>query len=78
MANIPIVLDVPLPVAVSELEYADGLVRPIPGVWTLDVANRSIEETPDWITHNVLQKTFKRFNVERSNVTRRCPRRAGP
>lgn len=38
----------------SELEYADSLFRRIPGIRTVDVTNRSIEETSDWITHNVL------------------------
>jgi regulator of PEP synthase PpsR (kinase-PPPase family) len=96
VANIPIILDMPLPEAVTapdiprvgfrmeferqvrlradrasrhssripgysdrsyilaELEYAEGLYRRIPGIRTVDVTNRSIEETSDWITHNVL------------------------
>jgi regulator of PEP synthase PpsR (kinase-PPPase family) len=96
VANIPIVLDVPLPENVSELpipkvgfkmdidrqirlradrasrhsaripgysdpkkiflelDYADALFGRIPGIRTVDVTNRSIEETCDWITHNVL------------------------
>jgi [pyruvate, water dikinase]-phosphate phosphotransferase / [pyruvate, water dikinase] kinase len=96
VANIPIILDMPLPDAVTEfdtpkvgfkmeferqvrlradrasrhstripgysdpsnilaeLEYADGLFRRIPGIRTVNVTNRSIEETSDWITHNVL------------------------
>jgi regulator of PEP synthase PpsR (kinase-PPPase family) len=96
VANIPIILDTPLPEAVTtlevprvgfkmeferqvrlrsdrasrhstripgysdpsnilaELEYAEGLYRRIPGIRTVDVTNRSIEETSDWITHNVL------------------------
>lgn len=96
VANVPIVLDIPLPDAVAEsaapkvgfkmeferqvrlrsdrasrhsaripgysdrsvilaeLEYADGLFRRMPGIRTVNVTNRSIEETSDWITHNVL------------------------
>jgi regulator of PEP synthase PpsR (kinase-PPPase family) len=38
----------------AELEFAEGLFRRIPGIRTVDVTNRSIEETSDWITHNVL------------------------
>lgn len=38
----------------AELEYADGLFRRIPGIRTVDVTNRSIEETSDWITHTAL------------------------
>jgi regulator of PEP synthase PpsR (kinase-PPPase family) len=38
----------------AELEYADGVFRRIPGIRTVNVTNRSIEETSDWITHNVL------------------------
>lgn len=37
----------------AELEYADGLFRRIPDIRTVDVTDRSIEETSDWITHNV-------------------------
>jgi regulator of PEP synthase PpsR (kinase-PPPase family) len=96
VANIPIVLDVPLPETVpdlsmpkvgfrmdferqvrlradrasrhsaripgysdpkkifAELDYAEDIFRGIPDIRTLDVTNRSIEETCDWITHNVL------------------------
>jgi len=96
VANIPIILDMPLPEVVAELdtpkvgfkmeferqlrlrsdrasrhsaripgysnpatilaelEYSDELFRRIPGIRTVDVTNRSIEETSDWITHNVL------------------------
>jgi len=38
----------------AELEYADKLFRSIKGIRTVNVTNRSIEETSDWITHNVL------------------------
>jgi len=38
----------------AELEYADHLFRKIPGIRTVDVTNSSVEETSDWITHNVL------------------------
>lgn len=38
----------------AELEYADNLYRRIKGIQTVDVTNRSVEETSDWITHNVL------------------------
>ena len=37
-----------------EIDYADGLYKRIPGIRTVNVTNRSIEETSDWITHNVL------------------------
>lgn len=96
VANIPIVLDLPLPPKVAalpvpivgfkmdlerqvtvradrmsrhrtriprysdrahihaELEYADQLFRAVQGIRTVDVTNSSVEETSDWITHNVL------------------------
>jgi regulator of PEP synthase PpsR (kinase-PPPase family) len=38
----------------AELAYADQLFRTIPGIRTVDVTNSSVEETSDWITHNVL------------------------
>jgi regulator of PEP synthase PpsR (kinase-PPPase family) len=38
----------------AEIEYCDRIFRSIPGIRTVDVTNRSIEETSDWITHNVL------------------------
>ena len=38
----------------AELEYANRLYRKIKGIWTVDVTNSSVEETSDWITHNVL------------------------
>jgi len=38
----------------AELEYADRLFRKIKGIRTVDVTNSSVEETSDWITHNVL------------------------
>lgn len=39
---------------VSELEYCEKVYRKIPQLWTIDVTNRSIEETSEWITHNVM------------------------
>ena len=38
----------------EELEYCERLYRTVPGLWTVDVTNRSIEETSEWITRNVL------------------------
>jgi regulator of PEP synthase PpsR (kinase-PPPase family) len=38
----------------AELEYADRLFRTVKGIRTVDVTNSSVEETSDWITHNVL------------------------
>jgi regulator of PEP synthase PpsR (kinase-PPPase family) len=38
----------------AELDYADGLFKRIKGIRTVNVTNRSIEETSDWITHNGL------------------------
>ena len=38
----------------AEIEYCDRLYRSIPGIRSVNVTNRSIEETSDWITHNVL------------------------
>ena len=38
----------------AELEYADRLFRNIKGIRTVDVTKSSVEETSDWITHNVL------------------------
>lgn len=38
----------------EELEYCDRLYRRIPGLPTIDVTNRSIEETSEWITRHVL------------------------
>jgi len=38
----------------AELEYADQLFRKIKGIRTVNVTNSSVEETSDWITHNVL------------------------
>ena len=38
----------------EELDYCRSVYRSIPGIFTLDVTDRSIEETSDWITHNVL------------------------
>lgn len=37
-----------------ELEYCNTIYRRIPGLRTLDVTDRSVEEVSDWITHNVL------------------------
>jgi regulator of PEP synthase PpsR (kinase-PPPase family) len=38
----------------AEIEYCNRLYRSIAGIRTVDVTNRSIEETSDWITHHVL------------------------
>jgi regulator of PEP synthase PpsR (kinase-PPPase family) len=38
----------------AELNYCDRIFRTIAGLRSLDVTNRSIEETSDWITHHVL------------------------
>ena len=38
----------------EELEYCESLYRTVPGLWTVNVTNRSIEETSEWITRNVL------------------------
>jgi regulator of PEP synthase PpsR (kinase-PPPase family) len=38
----------------AEIDYCDRVFRSVPGIRTVDVTNRSIEETSDWITHNVL------------------------
>jgi regulator of PEP synthase PpsR (kinase-PPPase family) len=38
----------------AEIDYCNRLYRTIPGIRTVNVTNRSIEETSDWITHNVI------------------------
>ena len=38
----------------AELNYCDRVYRSIAGIRSVDVTNRSIEETSDWITHHVL------------------------
>jgi regulator of PEP synthase PpsR (kinase-PPPase family) len=38
----------------EELEYCERVFRRIPGLRTLDVTDRSIEEVSEWITHHVL------------------------
>jgi regulator of PEP synthase PpsR (kinase-PPPase family) len=38
----------------AEMDYCERLFKTIPGIRTVDVTNRSIEETSAWITHNVL------------------------
>lgn len=38
----------------AEISYCDRVYRSIAGIRTVDVTNRSIEETSDWITHHVL------------------------
>jgi regulator of PEP synthase PpsR (kinase-PPPase family) len=38
----------------AEIEYCNRVYRSIAGIRSVDVTNRSIEETSDWITHNVL------------------------
>lgn len=39
-----------------EIDYCESVYGRIPGLVTVDVTNRSIEETSDWITHNVVTK----------------------
>jgi len=39
---------------VGEQAHCDRVFRSIPGLFTVDVTDRSVEETSDWITHNVL------------------------
>ncbi|MCD4750398.1 MAG: kinase/pyrophosphorylase [Thermoanaerobaculales bacterium] len=39
---------------ISELEYANTIFRKLRKIRTVDVTNRSIEETSDWITRQVL------------------------
>lgn len=39
-----------------EIDYCESVFGRIPGLVTVDVTNRSIEETSDWITHNVVTK----------------------
>jgi len=38
----------------AEINYCDRVFRSLAGIRTVDVTNRSIEETSDWITHHVL------------------------
>lgn len=38
----------------AEMEHAQRVFRALPGLATLDVTERSIEETSDWITRHVL------------------------
>ncbi|MBM3320367.1 MAG: kinase/pyrophosphorylase [Candidatus Eisenbacteria bacterium] len=38
----------------EEIEYCEALYKKIPGLRTIDVTNRSIEETSEWIVRNVL------------------------
>jgi len=42
------------PHIMAEIHYCDRIYRSIAGIRTVDVTNRSIEETSDWITHHVL------------------------
>jgi regulator of PEP synthase PpsR (kinase-PPPase family) len=39
---------------IEELDYCDKLYQRLPGLLTLDVTNRSIEETAEWITRTAL------------------------
>lgn len=39
---------------IREQEFCEKLFRQFSNFWTLDVTERSIEETSEWITHNVL------------------------
>ncbi len=41
----------------EELDWCENVYRAIPGLFTVDVTDRSIEETSDWITHNAVTKT---------------------
>ncbi len=43
----------------EELDYCETIYRSIPGLFTVDVTDRSIEETSDWITHNAVTKASK-------------------
>jgi regulator of PEP synthase PpsR (kinase-PPPase family) len=38
----------------AEIEYCEKVYKRLPGIRLVDVTNLSIEETSDWITHNVL------------------------
>ncbi|MFH1681696.1 MAG: pyruvate, water dikinase regulatory protein [Candidatus Eisenbacteria bacterium] len=38
----------------EELEYCEKIYKKVPGIKTIDVTNRSIEETSEWIVRNVL------------------------
>jgi [pyruvate, water dikinase]-phosphate phosphotransferase / [pyruvate, water dikinase] kinase len=38
----------------AEMEFCENVYRRIPALWTVDVSDRSIEETSEWITRNVL------------------------
>ena len=38
----------------KELNYCEKVYRKVPSLNRIDVTNRSIEETAEWITHNVL------------------------
>jgi len=38
----------------EEQEYCEQIYRRIPALWTVEVTNRSIEETSEWITRNVM------------------------
>ena len=40
-----------------DMEFCEKQYRKIPNLWTIDVTNRSIEETSEWITRNVLGNT---------------------
>ena len=40
----------------EELDYCEVVYRNIPGLFTVDVTDRSIEETSDLITHNAMTK----------------------
>lgn len=38
----------------AEIDYCDRVFLSIPGIRAVNVTNRSIEETSDWITHHLL------------------------
>lgn len=42
----------------EEMDYCENIYRSIPGLFTVDVTDRSIEETSDWITHNAVTRAF--------------------
>ncbi len=39
---------------IEELDFCEKVYKKVPSLRTIDVTNRSIEETSEWITHNVL------------------------
>ncbi|MFH1491581.1 MAG: kinase/pyrophosphorylase, partial [Pseudomonadota bacterium] len=39
---------------IREQDYCESIYRKMQSLWTIDVTNRSIEETSEWITREVL------------------------